>query len=158
MKILSDDKLKEIGKPGRQSLFWMRKVAEAQAKLTAEEKDKEIARLKDGSLTYCAYCGAEYSVDAKDEVSKHILCCQKHPLFHANQRVAELERTIKLTRAETAMEIFREFEELCLKCALPEQHTRYMELKKRFGVEDTLQNQAKNAEYLTSISQAQKED
>jgi hypothetical protein len=149
VKTLSDEQLSEVIQ--RDTTKWAvtnkeflmevaRAVSEAQAKLTAEEKDTEIAQLKDASLTYCAYCGAEYSVDAKDEVSKHILCCQKHPLFHANQRIAELERTIRLIRVETAREIFREFEELCLKCALPEQHTRYMELKKRFGVEDTLQN------------------
>jgi hypothetical protein len=45
LKILSDDKLKEIGKPGRQSLFWMRKVAEAQAKLTARDIFAESDKL-----------------------------------------------------------------------------------------------------------------
>ena len=100
MKILSDDKLKEIGKPGRQSLFWMRKVAEAQAKLTAR--------------------------DIFAESDKLIL----EPL-PSNR----LSNNFGVVIRES-----------------------YNELKKRFGVEDTLQNQAKNAEYLTSISQAQKED
>jgi hypothetical protein len=100
LKILSDDKLKEIGKPGRQSLFWMRKVAEAQAKLTAR--------------------------DIFAESDKLIL----EPLPSTR-----LSNNFGVVIRES-----------------------YNELKKQFGVEDTLQNQAKNAEYLTSISQAQKED
>jgi len=80
----------------------------------------------------------------------------------------EVARAVAEAQAKlTARDIFAESDKLILE---PLPSTRlsnnfgvviresYNELKKRFGVEDTLQNQAKNAEYLTSISQAQKED
>ena len=44
MKILSDEEIKQITEGSRQSLFWSKKVAKAQAELTAREIFEKLER------------------------------------------------------------------------------------------------------------------
>ncbi len=67
----------------------------AAPKLRAHEAEvvkAEQARMK--QLTWCAYCGKEYTLDTvtAEQIGEHIALCEKHPLFHAQKRVKELEQ------------------------------------------------------------------
>ena len=44
--------------------------------------------------TWCAYCGKDFPLDTvtADQVGEHINTCEKHPLYQANERIAELEK------------------------------------------------------------------
>jgi len=89
----------------------------AQAQLEADRKvvdalEKRIADIKANRLTYCAYCGAEFPIDAggtPKAVSEHILTCGKHPIHdlkvaleaevdaakaHYEPQIAEMETRI----------------------------------------------------------------
>ena len=73
-------------------------IAKAQAQFTASQKDAEyqatIKRIK--SLTWCAYCGAEFPLDTDaDKIGEHIKTCTKHPLYQANAKIKELELALQ---------------------------------------------------------------
>jgi ribosomal protein L31 len=85
-------------------------LAKCQLAFAVEKADleKRIADLKDGSLTYCVYCGREFLIDdtAGTKVIKHINTCEKHPLFKANQRIKELEAREQAIRREEREKVF----------------------------------------------------
>lgn len=63
------------------------------------EYENRIAQLKADRLTYCAYCGQEFPIDAEGTptaVSEHIMTCLKHPIYQIKQeyeaKIAELTR------------------------------------------------------------------
>lgn len=78
--------------------------AEKQAAISEVVKplEERIKQLKDGSLTYCVYCGMEFLIDdqAGSKVIEHINTCEKHPLFKANQRIKELEAELESLQKE----------------------------------------------------------
>ena len=72
-----------------------------------DKQDKElrllkhrISELKANRLTYCAYCGEEFPIDAEgtpEAVSQHILTCEKHPI-----RQLRGEHKVEIQKAVTA--------------------------------------------------------
>jgi hypothetical protein len=42
---------------------------------------------KDGSMTYCAYCGKEYPLDTDAKlIGEHINTCEKHPMYQLRKQ------------------------------------------------------------------------
>uniref|UniRef100_A0A6M3K5Q5 Uncharacterized protein n=1 Tax=viral metagenome TaxID=1070528 RepID=A0A6M3K5Q5_9ZZZZ len=68
------------------------------------ELKARIADIKEDRITYCAYCGEEFPIDAggtPDAVSSHIHNCPKHPIQDYKTEIADLKRDrIEAVKAE----------------------------------------------------------
>ena len=63
------------------------------------ELKARIADIKEDRLTYYAYCGEEFSIDAEgtpDAVSNHIHNCPKHPIQDYKTEIADLKEAVKV--------------------------------------------------------------
>jgi hypothetical protein len=70
---------------------------------------EEVADLKADRLTYCAYCGEEFPIDADgtpEAVSNHIQNCPKHPIQDYKAEIKRLKERLEKLIA-TSQEIMK---------------------------------------------------
>lgn len=62
-----------------------------------ESLQKENARLRNGEISFCGYCGKEFTVGSIgwNDLQTHITTCEKHPVAKANERIKKLRDYMK---------------------------------------------------------------
>lgn len=86
-----------------------------------EQAKEELARIK--SFTWCAYCGAEFHLEAPATqflIGEHIAKCEKHPMRRIEKQLEQLQaENIKLKKSfdqsqEARQTWLKEFDRLTL--------------------------------------------